>query len=110
MITVRYPGGFSVQYNDANYSEPQLDGSIKVMRKDEAGRLYIRAHVMASAGALIELFQPCRTYDANETDDTKLVNVLMERLRGLSGARLRQLKRALAGFDAKRERWRDART
>ena len=59
MMTVRFPSGFSVQYNDAHFIS-RIDGIARLYDK-EGGKLL--AYV-PMATAIIECVSPCRLYDA----------------------------------------------
>ena len=65
MITVRFPNGFSVQYNDLNFSESTNSGTrlySKAEKRDRgAGWL-----VEVRGDCIIEHTSPCRTYNAYE--------------------------------------------
>jgi hypothetical protein len=104
VITVRYPSGFSIQYNGANYVEYAENRARLWESKDQNS---IQANVLLSSGATIEFVQPCRTYDANSVSNDTLISSVMDRLRSLDCYRVAELKRALANFDAKRRRWKD---
>lgn len=59
MITVRFPTGLSVQYNEANMVTPLGDGYHDIVRK-EPYRWYARV----AGDCLIEGVHPRRTYNA----------------------------------------------
>lgn len=62
MITVRFPSGFSVQYNDANFIERHSEYSDLRRKKD--GEFLVQV----PNSALIETVFPCRTYNADEQE------------------------------------------
>lgn len=103
MITVRFPSGFSVQYNSATYLHYLGTGA------DQIGRLSARkdgpwiADVPISSGAIIEVTEPCRTYNANRPEIT--AKDIKERLHGLSVYDVAEIKAELGKFDAKRKAW-----
>lgn len=101
MITVRYPTGFCVQYNDANKYSRQLDGTIEILRKDAEGKQFYVALVAQNSGALIEFTKPCRMYSALEPGDAEQFDAFMRVLRTFPNSKLKQLKKALTKFDAK---------
>jgi hypothetical protein len=84
MITVRFPSGFSVQYN-----------SMYVMKWDNQGMgmtLYESAEkrdsgkgwsVYVPPDCIVELAQPCRTYQAASSLDADRLAAMEKELRGL---------------------------
>ena len=104
MITVRYPSGFSVQYNGGNYVK-YYEGftRISTANPDTEGKWI--ADVQASAGAIIEVYTPCRTYDANTVDASKIGEMALEKIRSLSAGTLAKMKDELRMFDARTGRW-----
>jgi hypothetical protein len=104
MITVRYPTGFSVQYNSGDWVH-WMDGLARISTASpEKGGLWI-ADVQASAGAIIEVRGPCRTYNANLIDAAQVGEIALEKIRSVDGATLRKMKDALRNFDARRGTW-----
>jgi hypothetical protein len=68
VITVRFPSGFSVQYNEANQVTSSGKGFHDVVRK-EPFRWYARV----GPDCLIEGQSPCRTYNAaNSSAESEL--------------------------------------
>jgi len=104
MITVRFPTGFSVQYNDVNHVE--YTGNIARLTHNPGNKWY--ADVMLSSGAIIEVYAPCRTYNANQISDDTLADAVLDRLRHLPGHKLVKLKRAVADFNIQRHTWKAA--
>ena len=87
MITVRFPTGFSIQYNDANY----------VHRSSEYTDLYTEKDgnwiAQAPNSALIERFPPCRTYNPISTATERVqaeITALRKEVRSLT----RKVKKA----------------
>lgn len=62
MITVRFPNGYSLQYNAAAYVEYMTAPHRARLRTRKNGPIV--AIVYLSTGALIEFEKPCRAYDA----------------------------------------------
>ncbi len=107
-MTVRFPSGFSVQYNDANYLSymgVHPNQAIRLTTARENGKWI--CDIPVSSGAIVEVAPPCRTYNANTTDDGKVAQECLRRIRSLSVYDLAELKKALAGFDAKRKAWKE---
>jgi len=81
MITVRFPTGFSIQYNDAGY----------VHRNSEYSDLYTSSDkknwiAQVPNSAVIELVTPCRTYNPIATDSDRVqaaVDLLAKEIRAL---------------------------
>ena len=103
MITVRFPSGFSVQYNDAHYVVWANAGA--------PHRIYTRkdGDLVASApqGCVIEFMRPCRTYQAitsREAIEALLREIDSDR-KSISAYDLAALKGRLRDFDALRKRW-----
>lgn len=105
MITVRFPNGFSVQYNNATY----------VCWSNGSGvphRLFDRkdGNIIASApsSCVIEFTQPCRTYDAR-IQPAEVVAAMLRQIRDDRGLlpvyKLAELKSELRDFDALRKVW-----
>jgi hypothetical protein len=69
MITVRFPSGFSVQYNDACYLRYGSAADELYTADPDKGGTWV-ATVQRSAGAVIEVRKPCRAYRAiDDLDD-----------------------------------------
>ncbi len=85
MITVRFPSGFSVQYNDANFIERKPTWPFVRILTQKGGEII--AH--APSEALIELAAPCLVYDAVVDTLSTKVAALEKEVRGLR----RDLKR-----------------
>jgi hypothetical protein len=79
MMTVRFPSGFSVQYNTAMYSWCE-DGRVKLYT--DSTKLHIVAIV--SGDAIVEHISPCRTYDASIPEVAELRREIRALTRKLS--------------------------
>lgn len=60
MITVRFPSGFSVQYNDLDNADIRADGIY--LGKNKSPGTY---SVWVPKDCLVEHLSPCRTYNAS---------------------------------------------
>ncbi len=83
MITVRFPSGFSVQYNTANFIEgPDEKGTIRI-RKEQGDPVLI---ARVPKECIIELNSPCRTYDASteNTETRQQIDSLRREVRSLA--------------------------
>ena len=84
MITVRFPSGFSVQYNSARYVTWGGDGTSATLwtskADKEAGKFWV-ATVNIGCGALIEFVSPCRTYNAAREESESVLKSQIEQLR-----------------------------
>ena len=68
MITVRFPSGFSVQYNDLDSMKWGSDNAQLLFRSNadrDTGKGWV---VSVPADCIVEFMQPCRTYMAGESD------------------------------------------
>lgn len=69
MITVRFPSGFSIQYNSATTVKPWGDMLQLIKGSGETGTLI----AMVPKECVIEWHAPCRTYNpiSTDSDDVK---------------------------------------
>ena len=83
MITVRFPSGFSVQYNDATTVDPLPNGGHDIIRR-EPRKWFARV----PADCIVEGVNPCRTYNASGPNSqlTAEVQVLQRRVASLTRA------------------------
>lgn len=59
MMTVRFPNGHAIQYNNATWLA--WDPGKWVLKESEKGKPI--AFIQASAGVIVEFASPCRVYD-----------------------------------------------
>jgi hypothetical protein len=105
MITVRYPNGTAVTYNDATKHENLPSGSIQLLYVDQKGRSWIHAILTPGSGAIVEWVKPCRFQnDLSPRAAADLLVAACER-KSLDGATAAKLKRALRSFNLKTRRW-----
>lgn len=106
MMTVRFPIGFSVQYNDANHATRNVNGYTDLYTKE--GRWIAQ---VPTAGCIVEVVKPCRTYRAGEDPDDlldamfKFVVVRNHSMTWTQLDKLAKIKKQLRSFDALRKRW-----
>jgi len=100
MITVRFPTGFSVQYNTA--TKIQYDENRAKLLDSKDGWV---ASIMLSSGAIIELTSPCRTYDAKSMDAGDLAKQVLQSLRVMSPYDVARIKTELGKFNARSKTW-----
>jgi hypothetical protein len=67
MITVRFPNGQAVQYNDATTAKLDGYGIGLYDKSNKQDRLL--AIVPLASGCMIEWHHPCRVYDALKSDE-----------------------------------------
>jgi hypothetical protein len=81
MITVRFPSGFSIQYNDAAYAKGRSSGAFDLLVKE--GGKWIAT---VPADCVIEAVAPCRMYNANSgnPDTAAEIAALRKEVRKLS--------------------------
>jgi len=87
MITVRFPSGFSIQYNTLDHADIRADG-IYLSTKDKPNSY----SVWAPKGCVIEHISPCRTYDAANDQTLKGLERTVDAL----AKEIRSLKRKVA--------------
>lgn len=106
MMTVRFPSGFSVQYNTANYVSRVGNGYTDLYT--EKGGSWVAQ--VPTAGCIVESVPPCRTYVA-ASEPAQIAATFLAALEDpqqrarLSSYDLAQIKALLDGFDARRRRW-----
>jgi len=91
MITVRYPNGQAIQYNEANYLSHK-SGETWVLRESSDGEFI--AFIQASAGVIVEFVRPCRVSNPLMESESKLNALAKE---------IRSLKRKIDGGRGKRK-------
>lgn len=75
MITVRFPSGFSVQYNDLMYS-CSGNGESRLYKTAAARDKGSGASVVVMGDCVIEHERPCRTYNAAGTPEDIALEML----------------------------------
>lgn len=108
MMTVRYPTGVAVTFNDANWLVPLNDGSWDLYTADPANGGRWVARVQGSAGATLEVIRAAKVETA-DLDVCKAAKLLADRdgeLERLPGYVLRALKARLTRFNSKTWTWR----
>lgn len=77
MLTVRYPNGQAIQYNNANYLRYSTSAyEIYNGDPDKSGKWI--ASIQLSAGAIVETTCPCKIHNAlNENQFNNLTNELL---------------------------------
>jgi hypothetical protein len=105
-ITVRYPTGIVVTYNDAHFLT-HGEGQWKLSDKDPSkGGRYV-AFIQASAGVIVEFDRACKV-ETVTLDVAKAAQILAgdaTELKKQPFGVLRDLKRLLAHFNAKTGGW-----
>lgn len=76
MITVRFPSGFSVQYNELDNVDIRANG-IYLGRKSSPNSF----SVWAPLDCIVEFIHPCRTYNAAREESESLLKQQLEFLR-----------------------------
>ena len=110
MITVTFPTGVRVTYNDANDVKFYED-YVSICYADENGKRFWRAALQRSAGCMIEWVRPCEVMapplpSPEVALDTILRQIESGQLQGIASWKLKDLKRALAKFNARSGSWR----
>lgn len=105
-MTVRYPNGLVVTYNDAQYLTRGGEWVLWTANPEKGGTQI--AFIQAAAGAIVE-FRPAYRAESSTLDLEKAARILSRGagdLRSQPFAVLRDLKRELSGFNAKTGAWR----
>ncbi len=105
MITIRFPSGVAVIYNDARFlNQTSSAWELYTQKPTEGGRWI--ASIPLATQCIVEAVKPCRV----ENPVTGLTNhaaadMVLENIRELDGRRLKELKMALRDFNAKTYEW-----
>lgn len=106
MITLRFPSGVAVTYNDANFLQYK-DPFVRLMTAapEKQGRLV--AVVPYSSGVVVGFVKPCRVEDvARKQTIEGAVELLVRDIRSARNtSEVARLKLALRAFNAKRHAW-----
>lgn len=111
MLTVRFPSGVSIRYNDANYTT-RGDNFFQLYTKDpNQGGKWV-ATVSTQGGCVIEAIPACKVENPvnNLTGEAALKHVVnnIRDFDGYSNGRmLQQLKAELVNFNAQMRQWKD---
>jgi hypothetical protein len=105
MITVRFPSGFSIQYNSASY----------VTRRDAYSDLYEKSDGVGWVAqvpneCVIEVKPPCKMYDALKKPPGAILDVAIEFARAkkfeyFDRHKVNELKKLLAFYNAHTGAW-----
>lgn len=106
MLTVRFPDGTAVQYNNALYYRVGKE-TIALYTADPAkeGAFWV-ATIPAATNCIIESSPACRVYNALHTEAQ--LRTLLARIRDLNGSAasvLVEMKTVLKDFNATTRRW-----
>jgi ActR/RegA family two-component response regulator len=80
MMTVRYPNGQAIQYNDANYLQ-HGDNSTWILKTKQDGDPIV--FIQASAAAIVEFRHPCRVYDGTKKTESETIVQLAKEVRSM---------------------------
>ena len=110
MITVRFPTGVSITYNEAKWYQIQNEGICLFTANPEKGGVSV-AYIQKSAGAVLEFVKACSIRNSvNGKTNGELVNHLRENLRSINDwcglNALKELKKDLAKLDSRTSSWR----
>jgi hypothetical protein len=109
MMTVRFPSGFSVRYNDAGFLRYMDRGwELYTANPDKGGKWV--ASIALNSGAIVEVKEPCRTYNAmrDPSGTIEAALAIIRRREVASWSDLRNvaaLKLALNRFNARSRCW-----
>jgi hypothetical protein len=100
MMTVRFASGLAVTYNSATYVTRNSAYADLYAKKDGAWIAQV------PLDAIIEVVRPCAVEMRGQTPQQSAEALLQnDALRDVRPDELRQLKRALVGFDSRRGVW-----
>lgn len=106
MITVRYPSGLAITYNEA-YFFTHGEGTWVLCTKDPSRGGRKVAFIQASAGVTVEFQRPCvvqhQGRDAGDLIEQLADDISL--LRKGKGRDLQRIKLALTDFDARDHNW-----
>lgn len=103
MMTVRFPNGQFVQYNNAAYLVRDGNDWCLYTAKPDSGGKWI-ASISAAGGCVVEGTSPCKIGVIHIEPD-KFIDELVDRLKEVTAYRLARLKSALRKFDSRSYCW-----
>lgn len=102
MMTVRFPNGQAVTYNDAHFIE-HSPVTWRLMDK-EGGRCL--AIIQASAGVIVDLVRPCKVENSAQVQTLEsAARMVVGNLRDIPGSIAANLKLQLESFNRQTRRW-----
>jgi hypothetical protein len=110
MITVTFPTGVRVTYNDANTVQWYSD-RVEILCKTDSGKLFYRAAAPLQTGCLIEWTKPCAVLGPPVASPDSLIDVMCSladsgELHRAASWKVKGLKRALRKFNGRSGVWR----
>jgi hypothetical protein len=82
MITIRFPSGFSVQYNGATCaSNPDSDGIVRLYSSVADRSAVVNVIARCPRECILEYTSPCRTYNAAREESESQLKSQIELLR-----------------------------
>ena len=109
MMTIRYPSGVSITYNNATFLKYATHAWDLYTADPDKGGKWV-ASIMPSAGAMVEVSPPYKIENpAENLTGERALQEVAGRIHSFgsgSGAQLAKLKRALADFNMRTRRWR----
>lgn len=101
MITIRFPNGQAVRYNDLHYVHWQGDGTALLKKDKDSGW-----SVCVPRECLIEFMMPCSVSNPL-LSPAESIDMVIANIRTMSSAKLHNLKTLLEAFNRKTYRWRE---
>ena len=80
MMTVRFPSGQAVQYNNANFLK-HCDDATWILSEIENGKKI--AFIQASAGVIVEFVHPCEVYNPLHDNQQAKIDELTKEIKSL---------------------------
>jgi hypothetical protein len=101
-ITVRSPNGQAVRYNEARYVTWDVVGGARLWAAETGS---IIGRVLPHSVSIVEFTRPCEMTNPLKNPD-EAIRIVIQGIRGAKNlAAVRDLKRELQHFDAKRWSW-----
>jgi hypothetical protein len=106
MITIRFPSGLSITYNNANYLYRELTKTVLYTKSVEEGGKFV-AQVLGDH--VVEFEGPCKIENVGiDLSDGKALEIVAQKIRKFKNgqaSKLAEIKAALRDFDARTLSW-----
>jgi hypothetical protein len=101
VITVRFPNGQAIRYNHLTWCSRENDGSVLLKKEQSSGW-----SVMVPRECIIEFTQPCSVSNPL-LSPKESIDLVIDHIREMDAAKLRQLKTLLEDFNRHTFRWKE---
>lgn len=110
MLTVRYPNGTVVTYNDATDHSLDPHGGIHIVQRKDKQDYWI-AYIQPSAMATVEYVRACKVETPEKATLENGLRFVLEHLKQFDGwnnvSQLKKLKRLLSKFNTRTGAWKE---